>query len=580
MKRFSKLLAFILAFAMVFSLNFIPASAANATSIKLRIDGYTSNITVVKGDKLAIFKLAQPLGSSTGGTVCQSSNTKVVQIVKSTVSDAQYIKAVGAGTAVVTATAKNGSGATGFITVKVAATASKASSISVLSLNAETHKGDTIIHNGQQLLLKTSTTPAAASKMMTYSSSNPSVASVSDTGRVTGKNGGTATITVTTKDGSKKTASVKVTVTASQGIKDRVMTAGDTASVSEFFRILPSSRASRITYTSDNESVLRVENGNLVAVSAGTAKVTLKDAAAEFEKTYKFTVESSDVAVESISANNIGDLHADASVSIGAKVLPAEADQSVTYSVADTSIASVDSQGNVTGKKRGTTNITITSTKDPSISKTITVTVKEYLTKVAEWKKYGDTMEVVFGRFQWTTGDMQDFTDKMQNLIGEISNKLGNNAQYVMIRNGVTYTVQVSSTGMSIKDQNGSEVDIEQFLKNGDASTAEVKVILPQQYIDTLLKYMEEGNTDQVLEFNGVAMSAVNFIGFNFKFGAMNKVTIVYTPTGETKSYEYFVSKGVLYFKGDVTKDPIMTERLANTASDKCIFSKLEPGWY
>lgn len=580
MKRFSKLLALVLAFTMVFSLNFIPASAANATSIKLRIDGHTSNITVVKGDKLAIFKLAWPLGSSTGGTVCKSSNTKVVQIVKSQTSDAQYIKAVGAGTAVVTATAQNGSGATGFITVKVADSAKKATSISVISLNAQTHKGDTIIHKDQQLLLKVSTTPTAASKMMTYKSSNPSVASVSETGRVTGKNGGTATITVTTKDGSKKTASVKITVTASQAIKERVMTAGDTASVSEFFKILPSSRASRITYTSDNEGVLKVENGNIIAVSAGTAKVTLRDAAAEFEKTYKFTVEPSDVDVESISANNIGDLHAGSSASIETKVFPADADQSVTYKAADNSIASVDSKGNVTGKKRGTTNITITSVKNPSVSKTITVTVKEYLTRVTEWKKYGDTMEVVFGKFHWTTGDIQDFSDKLQNLVGEISKKLGANATYEMVRNGVTYKIEVSSAGLIIKDQDGNKVDIEAFLNNGQASTAEVKIILPQKYIDTLLKYMEEGNTDQVLEFNGVAMSAVNFIGFNFKFGSMNKVTIVYTPTGETTSYEYFVSKGVLYFKGDVTKTPIMTERLANPASDKCIFSKLDVGWY
>lgn len=580
MKRFSKLLAFVLAFAMVFSLNFIPASAANATSIKLRIDGYTSNITVAKGDKLAIFKLAQPLGSSTGGTVCKSSNTKVVQIVKSQTSDAQYIKAVGAGTAVVTATAKNGSGATGSITVKVADPAKKATSISVISLNAQTHKGDTIIHRDQQLLLRVSTTPAAASKMMTYKSSNPSVASVSDTGRVTGKNGGTATITITTKDGSKKTTSVKITVTASQALKERVMTAGDTASVSDFFKIKPSSRASRITYTSDNEGVLKVENGNFIAVSAGTAKVTLRDAAAEFEKTYTFTVNPKEVNVESISANNITDLHSGDTASIEAKVLPAGVDQNVTYKVADSSIASVTSKGVVTGKKRGTTNITITSVKDPSVSKTITVTVKEYLTRVTEWKKYGDTMEVVFGRFQWTTGDMQDFNDKMQNLIGEISKKLGNNAQYEMVRNGKKYTIDINSSGMTIKDQNGKAVDIEAFLNNGDASTAEVKVILPQKYIDTLLKYMEEGNTDQVLEFNGVAMSAVNFIGFNFKFGAMNKVTIVYTPTGETTSYEYFVSKGVLYFKGDVTKTPIMTERLANPASDKCIFSKLDVDWY
>ena len=218
--------------------------------------------------------------------------------------------------------------------------------------------------------------------------------------------------------------------------------------------------------------------------------------------------------------------------------------------------------------------------KDPSVSKTITVTVKEYLTRVTEWKKYGDTMEVVFGNFQWTPGNTQEFNDKMQSLIGEISKKLGNNATYEMVRHGVTYTIEIGSTGMTIKDQNGQIQPTDKFLNNGQASAADVKIILPQKWIDTLLKYMEEGNTDQVLQFNGVAMSAVNFIGFSFEFGSLNKVKIVYTSTGETTSYEYFVSNGVLYFKGDVTKTPIMTERLANPNSDKCIFSKLDVDWY
>lgn len=587
MKRFSKLLAVALAFCMVFSLNFIPASAASATSIKLRIDGYTSNITVVKGDKLAIFKLAQPLGSSTGGTICTSSNTNVVQIVPSQTSDAQYIKAVGAGTAVVTATAKNGSGAKGSITVRVASSASKASSIDVVSLNANTHKGDTVIHKDQQLLLKVSTTPTAASKMMTYTSSNTNVATVSNTGRVTGHNAGTATITVRTKDGSNKTATVKVTVVASQGIKDRVMTAGEEAEVSDFIRIIPSSKANFTTYTSDNENVLKVVDGKLVAVSAGKAKVTVRHEASELEKTYTFTVQPSEVDVESITASNIDDLHKDSSVKIDAKVLPASADQSLTYEVANSNIASVDSNGNVTGKSRGTTTITISSAKNPSITKTINVTVKEYLTRVTRWNTNDETMELVFGNFQWIPNNMEDFNEKLQNLVGEIHTKLGSNAssaKYEMVRNGVTYTIEVTSSGMVIKDADGNQVDIEAFLKNGQASSAEIKIIVPESWIRTLLKYMEQGNTDQVLEYNGVAMSAANFVGFNFEFGKTNKVTIVYTPTNQTETYTYFVSNGYLYLKsdtdGDVREDAIIKYRLANPGGPTYVFSQLDPGWY
>lgn len=581
MKRFSKILAFAfaLAFVMVFSLNFIPSSAASATSIKLRIDGYTSNMTVVKGDKLAIFKIAQPLGSSTGGTICKSSNTKVIQIVPSSTSDAQYIKAVGAGTAVVTATAKNGSGASGLITIKVADKAQKAKSIKMTSLNADTGKGDTVIHKDQKLLLKVATTPAAASKKMTYTSSNPNVATVSNTGRVTGKNGGVATITAKTTDGSNKKASVKVTVTSFQGIKDRVMTAGESASVSEFFKVRPSSKAKFVTYTSDNESVLRVEDGNLVAVSAGTAKVTLRHEAAELEKTYKFTVNASDENAESITAENIAELHKDETVAINANVQPASASQDMTYEVADKTIASVDAGGNVTGKKRGTTTITIASVKNPSVTKTINVTVKEYLTE-ATFINSDETMEIVFGDFHWTAGNAADLNEKLQNLVVDMYNKLGVNAKYEMVRNNITYTIEVGQSGVVIKNQDGNPVDIETFVSNGETPSASIKVITPQRYISHFLKAMEEGNIDETLSYNGVVMSQVNFIGYDFKFGATNEVTIVYRPTGETNKYNFFVSNGTLYFRGDVTQDPIMTEKLANPNSDKCVFQDLQVGWY
>lgn len=53
----------------------------------------------------------------------------------------------------------------------------------------------------------------ATDKSVSYASSNPSVASVSTSGVVTGVSAGSATITATTHDGSK-TASTAVTVTA------------------------------------------------------------------------------------------------------------------------------------------------------------------------------------------------------------------------------------------------------------------------------------------------------------------------------------------------------------------------------
>lgn len=61
--------------------------------------------------------------------------------------------------------------------------------------------------------IKTTITPSnAASKKLSYTSSNKKIATVSSTGKVTGKKKGTCYITVKTTDGSKLSKKVKITV--------------------------------------------------------------------------------------------------------------------------------------------------------------------------------------------------------------------------------------------------------------------------------------------------------------------------------------------------------------------------------
>ena len=61
-----------------------------------------------------------------------------------------------------------------------------------------------------------------------------------------------------------------------------------------------------------------------------------------------------------------------------AKVLPWGADDSVTWTSADESIATVDEEGIVTGVAEGTTTVTATSVADPNASATATVIVKTF----------------------------------------------------------------------------------------------------------------------------------------------------------------------------------------------------------
>jgi uncharacterized protein YjdB/O-glycosyl hydrolase len=123
----------------------------------------------------------------------------------------------------------------------------------------------------------------ATNKAVTWSSSNPAVATVNNNGNVTAVGVGTAIITVTTVDGSKTAVSTvqvipdltQVTLTADKA----VLTSASTAALSIRGIMSDGSQAdlsqAQIVYTSDNELVAKVDgNGIVTAIGEGMAKVT------------------------------------------------------------------------------------------------------------------------------------------------------------------------------------------------------------------------------------------------------------------------------------------------------------------
>ena len=80
------------------------------------------------------------------------------------------------------------------------------------------------------------------------------------------------------------------------------------------------------------------------------------------------------IPVESITADDITMMTGE-TAQITPTVLPADANQAVTYASANTNIATVSEDGLVTAVASGTTTITITSVSTPEVSTTINVTV-------------------------------------------------------------------------------------------------------------------------------------------------------------------------------------------------------------
>ncbi|MBQ8681321.1 MAG: Ig-like domain-containing protein [Bacilli bacterium] len=112
-----------------------------------------------------------------------------------------------------------------------------------------------------------------------WKSNNPAIATVDSTGLITGIGGGTTTITVSAKDGTTRSLNVSVSVPVS-GISlsstSLSLEKGKKASLKA--TISPSDATNKgVVWSSSNSKVATVDqNGNVVAVSAGTAIITAK----------------------------------------------------------------------------------------------------------------------------------------------------------------------------------------------------------------------------------------------------------------------------------------------------------------
>ena len=132
-----------------------------------------------------------------------------------------------------------------------------------------------------------------------------------------------------------------------------------------------------LVYTSSDESVVTVDKyGNINAVGEGEATVTVasKDDATKTD-TIKVTVKKlvTDIIVE----KNDFVLYKDETDKVEAYIIPEDAtNRNINYESSDESIVKVDENGNITAVGEGSTTIIVSSEDDPSVTKTVTVTVK------------------------------------------------------------------------------------------------------------------------------------------------------------------------------------------------------------
>lgn len=320
----------------------------NAISFALGKIGATRQLTAT----------VYPANASNKTITWTSSDTRVA-----TVTSSGLVKAVGRGSAVITARTANGKTAPVRVTVNVS-TASKPQPASV-----KIDQGAfTLAKKSASKQLSATVAPSNASnKTVTWSSSNTKVAKVSSSGKVTPVANGAAYITAKTSNG--KTAKVKVTVKIVYPTKVSITTKSFTLTKKGATKTVKYSLSGKgvtdktVKWSSSNTKVAKVSSsGKVTAVGNGSATITVKTANGKTAKV-KVTVKipSKTVAVSSVSLNS-GSFtltKKGATKVLKATVKPSNATKkTVTWSSSNKKVATVSSSGKVTAVGNGSATIT------------------------------------------------------------------------------------------------------------------------------------------------------------------------------------------------------------------------------
>lgn len=346
------------------------ASAGTTTvTAKNKLNGKTATIRVIVGEitlsgdssveeglSILVNKTIKPTEIENNKVKWTSSDT-----TKATVDDAGNVKGIKAGTTTISATVLDFNG----------------NSTKIVATKTITVKKSLVVNNDKIIIPVNGTekisTNVAGNTGLSFSSSNPNIATVDGSGTVTGKSTGTTKITVTYESGESKEVLVTVIV-GSLTLTNTTVKVGSTVEIPR--AVQPSALNSYgIEWSSNNTTIATVgaSTGLVKGIKEGTATITAKISGTSISKTCTVTVVDDLVINDDemvVARGNSRNINFSYSGDIS----------NLTATSSDTFYCDVAISGNnivVTGKANGEVTVTVKN-KNTNKQDTIKITVMDF----------------------------------------------------------------------------------------------------------------------------------------------------------------------------------------------------------
>ena len=327
----------------------------------------TTSMTLKPGEGQYIDYRLSPTISPTPTVRFYSSNTNVA-----TVSNSGYVRGVSSGNAT--------------ITIECSAGPSKTCSVYVKQVNPTSVSipSSLTAYVGESQSISATLYPSGAITTLSWYSTDNSIASVSS-GRVTGKEEGTATIYTTTSNGLRSndcTVTVKYRVPTGISLSSSTLYLPIGESTKLSCSVKPSNAKTTVSWSSDNTAVATVDdNGNVTALKAGKAVIKVLT-----DNGYWATCEVTVPPMpESIEISPKISLMYGKSRKINVVSQPADAYLSLTWTSDDSTVVTVDANGTVSARTPGVANVTATTSN--GVSATCRVEVEEPVFNFIVWMR-------------------------------------------------------------------------------------------------------------------------------------------------------------------------------------------------